>query len=100
MATTIEETFKSPPKKVRDGIMAAFTERFPDFVHLLKWNSDGTSASGSKMGAKGVLELEGVGPTTATLTFSIGFPASLRYSEADAARELRKAIRELKERVP
>lgn len=100
MSTTIEETFDSSPAKVRAGIMETLTERVPQFVHLLKWNSDGTKASGSKMGAKGTLELEGKGPTTATMTFTIGFPASMKYSEADAARELRRAIKDLKSRVP
>jgi hypothetical protein len=99
MAMKITETFKSPPAKVKAGIMEAFAERFPDFVHLLKWDPDGRTASGSKMGAKGKLELEGEGPTTATVTFSIGFPASMKYSEEDAAAALKQAIKELKTRV-
>jgi hypothetical protein len=98
MAKTITETFKSPPEKVRDAITEAVKEQVPDFAYLLKW--DGTSASGSKFGAKGRVDLVGEGPTTMTLTFSIGFPASLKYSEEEAGALLRKAIQDLKTRVP
>jgi hypothetical protein len=100
MSKTVEETFKSGPEEVKAGIMEALKAKVPDFVHLLKWNPDGRKASGSKYGAKGTLELEGEGPTTATVTFSIGFPASMKYSEEDAAQALREAIRDLKKRVP
>jgi hypothetical protein len=99
MATTISEKFKSPPAKVRTEMIAALKERFPDFVHLLKWNPEGTQATGSKFGVKGSLELEGDGPTTLTVTYSIGFPASLKYSEKEAADALKAAFKELKARV-
>ena len=100
MTTTIVETFTSPPDLVREGILEALTVRAPQIVHLLQWDSSGTRASGSKMGGKGTLELVGEGPTTATVKFSIGFPASLKYSEAEAEIALRQAIKELKSRVP
>lgn len=98
MATTITETFKSPPEKVRAAITETVKEQIPDFAYLLKW--DGNSASGSKFGAKGRVDLEGNGPTTLTMTYSIGFPASLKYSEEEAAVLLRKAIKDLKTRIP
>jgi hypothetical protein len=99
MATTVIESFKSRPEDTRAGITAALQARVPEFAHLLQWNSDGITASGSTMGARGTLALEGEGPTTMTISFSIGFPASLKYSEADAERALREAIKELKSRV-
>src|SRR5262245_30437115 len=99
MATTIIEQFRSRPEEIRAAITDALQSRVPEFAHLLQWNSDGVTASGSRLGARGTLALEGFGPTTLTLTFSIGFPASLKYSEADAERALREAIKELKSRV-
>lgn len=95
----MKETFESGPEKVRAEMVALLTERFPEFVHLLVWSPDGKTAAGSTFGAKGSLDLDGEGPTTLTVTCSIGFPASLKYSEEQAAEALKAAIKELKSRV-
>jgi hypothetical protein len=100
MSTTIVETFQSGPAKIRAALRERLEAKVPQFAHLLEWNKDGTKSSGSKLGAKGSIELIGDGPTTLTMTFSIGFPASLKISEERAARVLREELKELKSRVP
>ena len=100
MVTTLTETFKSGPAAIRKALRETLDARVPEFAHLLQWDEEGRRSSGSKLGAKGSVELIGDGPTTLTMTFSIGFPASLKMSEEKAARMLREELKELKARVP
>jgi hypothetical protein len=92
--------FESPPGVVRRAIMDYVADRYPKAADYFSWDSAGTRASGSKMGAAGTVRLTGKGPTLVEIRARIGFPASMMVSEVRLRRHLDQAIRDLKKKTP
>lgn len=92
--------FESSPADVRRAIMDYVADRFPRAADFITWDSSGTRASGSKMGASGSLRLTGGGPTIVDVHAKIGFPASMAVTETGLRRHLDEAIRDLKKKTP
>jgi hypothetical protein len=92
--------FESPPAAVRRAIMDYVADRFPKAADHISWDSTGTRATGSKMGASGTVRLTGRGPTVVEIHARIGFPASMAVSESRLRRHLEEAVRDLKKTTP
>ena len=92
--------FESPPALVRQAIIGYVESKYPRALDFIKWDSTGTRASASTMGASCSLVLSGAGPTILDIEGKVGFPASLAVSEAQVVQYLRQAIQDLKERTP
>jgi len=92
--------FESPPAVVRRAIMDYVADRYPKAADYITWDSTGTRASGSKMGASGTMRLTGKGPTIVEIQARIGFPVSMMVSEIRLRRQLDQAVRDLKKKTP
>lgn len=93
-------SFSSPPELVRGAITGYVERRYPRALDFVKWDSTGTRASASTMGATCSLVLSGEGPTEVDIQGKVGFPASLAVSEAKVRKYLSEAIRDLKKTIP
>jgi hypothetical protein len=92
--------FESSPALVRQAITGYVESKYPQALGFIKWDSTGTRASASKMGASCSLVLSGAGPTVVDIKGKVGFPASLAVSEAQVMQYLRQAIQDLKKKTP
>jgi hypothetical protein len=92
--------FDSPPELVRGAITGYVERRYPRALDFVKWDSTGTRASASTMGASCSLVLSGEGPTVVDIQGRLGFPASLAVSESQLRKYLDQAIRDLKKTIP
>ena len=92
--------FESSPALVRQAIIGYVESTYPRALGFIKWDSTGTRASASKMGASCSLVLSGAGPTVLDIKGKVGFPASLAVSEAQVLHYLRQAIQALKMKTP
>ena len=100
MEFSTQITFDSPPADVRKAILDYVASRFPKATDFIEWDSTGTRASASKMGASGTLRLSGRGPTRVEINAKIGFPASMAISETRLRRQFDEAVRDLKKKTP
>jgi hypothetical protein len=100
MELDLQVRFESSPAAVRRAIMDYVADRYPKAAEFITWDSSGTRASGSRMGASGSLRLTGRGPTIVDLHARIGFPASMAVTETRIRRSFDQAIRDLKKTTP
>lgn len=100
MEFSTEIQFESDPAVVRQAIMTYVTGKYPKAADYITWDSTGTRASGSKLGASGLVLLSGDGPTIVRIQAKIGFPASMAVSRGEVERYLDQAVRDLKQSTP